>query len=271
MDRDPTVGRRSGIFDRWGNGARAAAFFVVAVAVAGIGWQLGAAEDEPAAVQRNSPAVTTIATPASDCSSTAPGPMPGNASDVTTATVDFDGDGTSDVLRVYQSSGSWHVRASIAGVDVDDEVIAGSGPQMSAVGGATVDGDALEEAWVKTGSGSATDIVGLYVYRSCELLRVNHDEDGQPVEFPIGASVTRADGLRCLPANAGFEVFESTSTDGITYTGSSQVYELVPNLNGPGFVIVPGASNTLSEANPPGGAAFQTLTKFECDSLTTIP
>lgn len=194
-------------------------------------------------------------------------PVPNLATDVTTAPVDFDGDGFSDLLTVYQLGSTWHVRAEIASVAFDDEIVTGAGA-MTAIGGATVDNDPFEEAWVKVSAlGGSTDTIGVYVFRSCDLQRVLLNN--APAEFPIGASTTHADGLQCFGFDTGIEVFTTTSTDGVTYTGTSTLYTI--DLSGPAPILVAGATASQSESNPPGGPAFQALTMFNCDTLSNIP
>jgi len=100
------------------------------------------------------------------------GAMPTGATDITTAPVDYNADGTPDVLRVYRLGSVWHVRAEIGGSAVADDVLVGPGPTMAAIGGATVDSFPGEEAWVKVGSGSSTDIIGLLMLLDCDLKRV---------------------------------------------------------------------------------------------------
>lgn len=194
-------------------------------------------------------------------------PLSDLATDITTAPVDFDGDGSPDLLTVYQLGSSWHVRAEIAGAAVDDEIVFGAGA-MTAIGGATVDNDPFEEAWVKVSAlGASTDTIGVYVFRECDLQRVLLND--APAEFPIGASTTYADGLQCFGFDTGIEVFTTTSTDGITYTGNSMLYTI--DLSGPAPILVLGATASQSESNPPGGPAFQALTMFNCDTLSNIP
>lgn len=196
-------------------------------------------------------------------------PLAPSAQDVTTAPVDFNGDGTADVLRVYRLGAVWHVRAEISGVVLDDDVVAGPGPTMAAIGGATVDGDAFEEAWVKVGSGPPKDAVGLFTFGGCDLQRVVSDEDGAPYSFEISVSSTHTDGLRCLGGNAGLETLETNSTDGgTTYTGHGQEYTLLAFQSPP--TLAPGLTNAYTETSTAPG--FPPLTQFTCDGLgPTLP
>lgn len=194
--------------------------------------------------------------------------VPSGATDVTTAPVDFDGDGTADVLRVYQDGSTWHARAEMANTGVHDQVLPPvTGTPMTAIGGATVDNDASQEAWVKVGSGASTDIVGLFVFRQCQLQRV--ELNGAAAEFPIGASLTHAEGLECFGPNVGIERFDTTSSDGSTYTGTSETFTIDLSTSTPSLVA--GATTPISESDPPGGAPFDRLSQFRCGGLSTIP
>lgn len=193
--------------------------------------------------------------------------LPSGATNVSTAPVDFDGDGVADTLFVYDVGGTWHVRAEVASIGVDDQIVTDLGPAMTAIGGATIDGDAAEEAWVKVGSGAPTDIITFFVFRQCGLQRVQLNN--APAQFPIGASVTHADGLHCFGFDVGIEVFETNSSDGLTYAGTSSIYTI--DLAGPAPSLVLGSTAAQSEVSPPGGPAFDALSSFSCDDLSVIP
>ena len=193
-------------------------------------------------------------------------PVPSGATDITTAPVDIQGDGTPDLVRVYQDGGVWHVRVEVGGVAMDDDALTGPGPMMAVIGGATVNNDSVEEVWVKVGSGSATDIVGLLVWLECDLQRV--ELNNVPAEFPVGITATAADGLACFGFDTGIEVFTTTSTDGVTYTGTSTIYTIDLSSSPPSLVL--GATANQSE-NTSGGPSFDRLHSFQCDNLNTIP
>lgn len=138
---------------------------------------------------------------------------------------------------------------------------------MTAIGGATIDNNASQEAWVKVGSGASTDIVSPFVFRQCQLQRV--ELNGAPAEFPIGASLTHAEGLQCIGPNVGIERFDTTSSDGSTYTGTSETFTI--DLSTPAPSLVAGATTPVSESDPPGGDPFERLSRFRCDGLGNIP
>lgn len=199
-----------------------------------------------------------------DC--TAVPDIPGSATDITSAPMDVDGDGTPDVLRVYQDAGVWHARVEVGGVALYDAVLTGPGPSMTAIGGASVDGVPFDEAWVKVGSGSSTDIIGMLVFQDCVLHRVTLE--GVPAEFPIGVTTTAADGLGCYGFDVGIEVFTTTSTDGVTYTGTSTIYTIDYSTSPPSLLAGAVANQSETTSN---GASWNMLHTFNCDSLNTIP
>lgn len=245
----------------------------------------GGASLEPTASATATPSATAAPTPtpSGDCIPDAPetdgcGPeptdppcppvaaIPPGVTAVTTAPVDFNGDGTPDVLRVYQAGATWHARAEVAGTGIGDLVLTGPGPTMTAIGGATVDAFQPEEAWVKVGSGSSTDIIGLLMYRDCKLQRV--ELNGSPAEFPVGVSATAADGVACFGFDTGIEVFTTTSTDGVTYTGNSNLYTIDQGSSPLSLVLGSTAAQSQTTSD---GASWDALHTFNCDSLSVIP
>ena len=182
--------------------------------------------------------------------------MPSEASDLTAATVDFDGDGTPDTLRVYRLGTAWHVRGEMGGTGFHDSVVAHSGPTMAALGGARIDADATEEAWVNVGSGADTDSVSFYAYRSCRLLAAG---DGtEAAAFPVGASLRHAVGLSCTGKGTGFEVFASSIDEhGLLEEASSTTFAL--EVRDSAAVLLPGPTT-------PRPTAFA---GFACGRLTT--
>jgi hypothetical protein len=194
-----------------------------------------------------------------------PQPLPEGISDETTAPGNFDGDGSPDVLRVYRSSGAWHARIEIGGNPVADVVLAGSGP-MTAVGGASVDAVPVDEAWVKVGTTPGKDVLGLLTLLGCELHRVSLE--GTPAELPVGGTSTTADGVACFGFDVGLEVFTTTSTDGVTYTGTSSIYTIDYGNVPPTLVLGSTAAQSQTTSD---GASYDALHTFQCDDLSVIP
>ncbi len=114
----------------------------------------------------------------------------------------------------------------MAGDGFHDQVVAAVGPgAVEPIFAAHLNGsDPSEVAWVKVGSGAYASIVTIFVFQGCQLVRPVLD--GNPVELPVGASVMNAAGVACFMFDQGVEVFDTTSTDGITFSGQSQLYTL---------------------------------------------
>jgi hypothetical protein len=191
------------------------------------------------------------------------GPVPSGAGNASTAKMDLDGNGVTDTLRVYLLGNDWHARGEIGGAGFDDETIYGSGP-MEAFGGAKVNADAAQEAWIKVGQGgSGGDIITFFAYGQCKLRQVRLN--GSPANFSIGMGPTHADGLSCFGSGTGLTIVDTTSNDGITYSGTSKLYTLSV---GPPPSLVPASTASESESNPPGGPAFDALSSFHCGGLS---
>ena len=92
--------------------------------------------------------------------------------------------------------------------------------------------------------------------------------NGSPAEFPVGATVTAADGVACFGFDTGIEVFTTTSTDGVTYTGSSNLYTIDLTTSPASLVLGSTAAQSQTTAD---GASWTQLHTFNCDSLSTIP
>ena len=181
--------------------------------------------------------------------------MPLEARDLTTAPVDFNGDGRPDTLRVYRLGTTWHVRGEMGGTGFHDVVVAHHGPMMAALGGARIDADATEEGWVNVGSGAYTDHVSFYAYRNCRLLPAG---DGtEVVAFPVGASVRNAAGLTCTGTGTGFETSaSSTDEHGVLEEASSTTFTL--EVRESAAVVVMGPTTRRSSA----------FSGFACGRLT---
>jgi hypothetical protein len=187
---------------------------------------------------------------------------PGAATSVTTAKVDFDGNGTPDTLRVYLVGSAWHARGDKAGTAFDDEVIDGPGP-MEAFGGAKVNADATQEAWVKTGQGGAGDILSFFVYSQCRIRQVRLN--GAAANFPLGLGPTATAGVSCFGSGVGLVLLDTMSTDGVNYSGTSKLYKL---SLGPPPSLVLAQTTPESASSSPGGPAFDALSSFHCGNLS---
>jgi hypothetical protein len=165
--------------------------------------------------------------------------MPVDAVETASKAIDVDADGTPDVVRTYSVgaapvAGDWHLRVELAtgqGVDLTvpddrpDDPTLPDDPAPGAVvvlGGTYIGSDVdpgpggLRPAiFVKTGSGASTAIISLFRLDECALV-----EMGGGTPFPVGASVTHSESLRCEGvAGAQLLTFHQAqlSGDGVSY------------------------------------------------------
>jgi hypothetical protein len=78
------------------------------------------------------------------------------------------------------------------------------------MGRTDLDADGVDELFVKTGSGAATDIVGVFRVEDCQAVQAT--SGGSPAEFPVGATVRNISGLHA--EDGTLVVYSGTSADG---------------------------------------------------------
>lgn len=189
-------------------------------------------------------------------------PIPTGATDVTGPALGrFDGDGQTDALMAYKSAGVWYLRAELSsGGNVDVAVPnVGVGDTVRPAGGFDIGGNASDEAFATVGSGAYAKIVGVWNSGGfCQLTRFT--VNGQPSEFPVGASVGNRVGLSCVPGTALQAREMQANNTGTQYTGSVKNYDVV----GTTLVLGLNTPQTLG-AGDPGLALYSA---FACGSLT---
>ncbi len=163
---------------------------------------------------------TTTTTQAPACPAVS---VPAGAQEVTELDGDADGDGTDDELRTYRVGEEWHLQVELAADGGADLVVPSFGGSVGLVGGADVDGDAVDEVWARTGSGASATIVGLARMTDCALERVVF-ATGELAELPVGGSVGTTAGLECT--DGGLVTFTATFADGETYDVVATSYAL---------------------------------------------
>lgn len=248
---------------------------LVAVLLSACGGDDGesAASSTTASVVTSVPALTaptapSTTTPATATPSTRPGcadPAPeANATDVTSARADVNGDGRTDTVKVYRDGppdqiASWHLRAELGGGGGADLVLSGVDPGPAAValvGPARVNGDASEEIWLRVGSGASTTLLGLFVFRACQLEAATLG--GLQAVFPVGGSVRFRSGVECT--DAGLAVYEAEGEGSPAYTGTTTVHRLN------GATLTAGDGEPLSySVSDPSADRYGT---FTCGALT---
>lgn len=141
---------------------------------------------------------TTTTTDPNACPDDAP--IPSGATDVTEATVayDGDGDGAADTLSVYPHDGNWWLHVEwAAGGTAAATIDSASGMGARPLGGHDLDDDGADEAWVAISGPASGSIVGIYRSDGCGLTPVLDEESGTAFEFPVTASVGAISGATC--------------------------------------------------------------------------
>ena len=170
---------------------------------------------------------TSAPAPGNECTTLAA--LPADGTETANKAIDVDADGAPDVVRTYSVgaapvAGDWHLRVELAtgqGVDIalpDDPAPASVVVLGGTYIGSTVDpgpGGLRPAIFVKTGSGASTAVVSLYRLDGCALVAM-----GGGTPFPVGASATHSESLRCEGvAGEMLLVFHQSqlSGDGVTY------------------------------------------------------
>lgn len=197
---------------------------------------------------------------------------------LTSAPGDFDGDGLGDTLYVWKSGGGWLTHIETAGGFGAEAVLPTPGAEAAeAVGGHDINGDGIDEAFVRVGSGAYTRIVGLYtLYEpigspatgfSCGLEAVTFFGVPARAEFAVGASVSNAGGLVCQ-ANGTLRELQQSTTDGVTFGQERYDYPYTPGFGvAPPQLGMPAASAVVLTW-PTDQAAIQQAGQLHCGSLT---
>lgn len=220
-------------------------------------------DDAPSAAGRDATATTSATTTTlhRTPASTAPGacpaaPVPAEATEVSVAAGDFDGDGRPDEVRTYRHIGDYYVQIGLAAgggdtLRVRPDLQAGLAP----IGGFDVDGDGDDEAWVRVSAGGPVRVVGLLAFDACTLAEIS--VDGAPARFAINRTFLGGSGVECAAAGgAGITVFEGSSDDGANFS----VQRRTLRLDGAALVQVAQDTSTVDA----GTAQFS----FNCGSLS---
>lgn len=209
----------------------------------------------PATATTPTPASTAVATTSTTVACTL-APIGAGATNVTSKPGDFDGNGTPDTLRAYLLGNDWHLRVELSSGGGADAVAAGvpSISGLKAIGGYNIDANLRDEAFAVVGSGAATAIVGLWTFANCQLTRVT--VNGQPAEFPVGATVQNLSGLSCVQGTALQALKAQLAPSGTTFNVQRMTYDLVGNT----LVLANTPPTTAVPAGDPSLAPFGRLT-----------
>ena len=171
--------------------------------------------------------MTTAPSSGAECTTLAA--MPADASETGNKAIDVDADGAPDVVRTYSVgaapvAGDWHLRVELAtGQGVDLALPDDPAPGAVVVLGGTYIGSDVDPGpgglrpaiFVKTGAGASTSIISLFRLDECTLVAM-----GGGTPFPVGASATHSESLRCEGvAGTLLLTFHQAqlSGDGVTY------------------------------------------------------
>lgn len=122
---------------------------------------------------------------------------------MTAKQVDMDGDNDADDLMAYRLGNDWRLRVELTSGGGADAVVPGIDPAVShlkALGGFDIGGGPTQEAFAIVGAGASTALIGIWTLDGCSLQRVTLN--GDPSEFPVGATVSNLSALMCLESGA---------------------------------------------------------------------
>jgi hypothetical protein len=175
------------------------------------------------------PTLVPTTEPSSGAECTTLAALPGDATETANKSIDVDADGAPDVVRTYSVgaapvAGDWHLRIELAtGQGVDLALPDDPAPGAIVVLGGTYIGSDVEPGpggmapaiFVKTGAGASSSIISLFRLDECTLVAM-----GGGTPFPVGASATHSESLRCEGvAGTMLLTFHQAqlSGDGVTY------------------------------------------------------
>jgi len=177
------------------------------------------------------------------------------ATSVSEAALDIDGDGVDDAVGAGQVDGDWVLVAELStgGVAIGAVSDTGGPVAVRPLGGAPIDDEPGAELVVQTGAGAAAFLVGIHRLDGCELVALQLGADA--ARFPVGATVTRADGVSC-PPTGGLVHRSAESLDGVTF----DVVEVRYVVEGDDLVEASRDTATLGPDDP----GFTALARLDC-------
>jgi len=130
---------------------------------------------------------------------------------------DFDCDGKADRLQLFARVGApagdanTLARLVLATGAVHELPLDAVDESSSLIGTADVNGDGCDDAIVSVGHGASTTWTSFLVYDRGELRRV--EENGKPVMFLFGGSVTHGNAIECRRTKAAPEIVARAASD----------------------------------------------------------
>jgi len=203
-------------------------------------------------------------------------PLPGTATSMTTATGDFDGNGTDGTLQVYRDGGSWYIRLlTDSGYGAAKLLPTGGVEAARAIGGHDINKDGVDEAFVVTGAGAYTELVTLYSMNEpieappnmrCDVGNVYIGAGTTRATFPVGASVGTQAGLACLAT--GLREISQSTVDGTTYEQYRSNYSYDPTFGWSNGRLTWLVQKHSTLTRPADDAAIDAAGSLQCGSLS---
>jgi len=205
-------------------------------------------------------------------------PLPGGdpPNGLSTGSGDFDGDGLQDNLYVWTDGSSWiaHIRT---GDGFGAQAVLPTHPldHAKALGGYDVNGDGIDEAFLKVGTGASSEVVGLYTlyqpdpdeipFYTCGL------EEVAMASWVIDAGLLTQTGLQCR-GHRYLRVYYQETSDGISYSQNRYDYDYLPRFAS----AVPSTSLRSSLTgillvSPTDDALINLAGRFTCGGLSLAP
>lgn len=143
---------------------------------------------------------TTTTTSSADGECPALADIPDDATDLNASTLayDGDGDGEADTLSIFFFEDMWWLQVEWsaggnAAITIDEVSEMGA----NAIGGHDLDGDGLDEAFVRVPGPASGVIVAVFYTEGCSILPIIDDASGSAFSFPVTASIGTFSGASC--------------------------------------------------------------------------
>jgi len=204
-------------------------------------------------------------------------PLSPSAVSLTTASADFDGNGTDGTLQVYRVGTTWYIRIETdSGYGAVHSLPTSGAEAARAIGGRDINKDGLDEAFLVTGSGAYTELVSIYTLFEplgcapdlrCDVEPVMFGGSTAEATFPVGASVGTQAGLICLP-NGVREISQYTPDNGTTYHHDRITYSYAPGFGNWEPQLTWLSQGTLFLTRPGDDPVIDAAGTFVCGSLS---